>query len=42
MPLRIAKYGLCKMEDNQIIIAGGLIVENSASITSLKGNNQNN
>ena len=38
MPLRLAKYGLGKIEENQIIIAGGLLIDggnkNQAQISS--------
>lgn len=31
LPLKLAKYGLCKVEENQIILAGGLMVEGGTS-----------
>lgn len=31
MPLKLAKYGLAKVEENQIVISGGLIVDNAPS-----------
>lgn len=31
MPLRLAKYGLARMEDGAIVIAGGLLAESTAS-----------
>lgn len=34
LPLKIAKYGLAKIEENQIVIAGGLLVDSTASTNS--------
>lgn len=34
MPIKIAKYGLAKVEENQIVIAGGLLVDNSSTRSS--------
>lgn len=34
MPIKLAKYGLAKVEENQIVIAGGLIVDNSSTRSS--------
>ena len=34
LPLKLAKYGLSKIDDNQIVIAGGLIVENASNRSS--------
>lgn len=31
MPLRLAKYGLAKMDDGSIVIAGGLLAESNIS-----------
>ena len=31
MPLKLAKYGLAKAEENQIVIAGGLLIDNSST-----------
>jgi hypothetical protein len=31
MPLKLAKYGLAKLEDNSIIICGGLLVDSSTT-----------
>mmetsp|Transcript_248 Transcript_248/g.256 ORF Transcript_248/g.256 Transcript_248/m.256 type:complete len:357 (+) Transcript_248:1060-2130(+) len=38
MPLKLAKYGLCKVDDSHLIIAGGLLSE---STSSSKTGNQN-
>ena len=27
MPLKLAKYGLAKTEENQVLIAGGLLID---------------
>jgi N-acetylneuraminic acid mutarotase len=37
LPLKIAKYGLAKVEENQIVIAGGLLVDN----VTTRSNNTN-
>lgn len=39
MPLKLAKYGLAKTDDNQILIAGGLLVDSSStrSVTATQG-----
>eukprot|EP00347_Sterkiella_histriomuscorum_P015469 403356908 len=34
MPIKLAKYGLAKIEENQIVIAGGLLVDNSSTRSS--------
>ena len=34
MPIKLAKYGLAKIEENQIVIAGGLLVDNAGSTRS--------
>lgn len=31
MPIKIAKYGLSKLEENQIVIAGGLLIDNGST-----------
>lgn len=31
MPIKIAKYGLAKLDENQIVIAGGLLIDNSST-----------
>lgn len=38
MPIKIAKYGLVKIDENQLIIAGGLLIDN-ASTRSSSGEN---
>ncbi|CDW72594.1 kelch motif family protein [Stylonychia lemnae] len=39
MPIKLAKYGLAKIEENQIVIAGGLLVDNQSTRSS--GENTN-
>jgi len=34
MPIKLAKYGLAKTEENQVVIAGGLLVDNSSTRSS--------
>ncbi len=31
MPLRMAKYGLAQTDENQIVIVGGIFVENQTT-----------
>lgn len=34
LPLKLAKYGLCKVEENQILIIGGLMIESGSGIST--------
>jgi N-acetylneuraminic acid mutarotase len=36
MPIKIAKYGLAKIEENQIVIAGGLLIDNSSTRSTVE------
>jgi hypothetical protein len=31
MPLKLAKYGLAKLEENQLVISGGIILDNAST-----------